>query len=99
MPTTVAITVAGLFVCLGLIHVYWSLGGRFAVAAAIPEINGEPAFTPSCTATFMVALGLCAAGYVVSVAGHIVASPIGPFSRLVAFGLSLRTGYVAYSSV
>jgi hypothetical protein len=88
MPIFVAVAVAGLFVCLGLIHLYWGLGGRIAVAAAIPEINGKPAFTPSRTATFLVAVGLFGAGYVISVAGHIVASPIGPFSRLMAFALS-----------
>jgi hypothetical protein len=88
VANAVSIVVVGLFVCLGLIHVYWSLGGRFAAAAAIPEVDGKPAFTPSRTATFMVALGLFAAGYVICAAGHIVASPIAPFSRLMAFALS-----------
>jgi hypothetical protein len=30
------------FVGLGLLHLYWSLGGRSGRSAAVPSLNGEP---------------------------------------------------------
>ena len=43
------------------LHVYWAVGGRWGWGAAIPQVDGRPAFTPSRLATLLVALGLAAA--------------------------------------
>ena len=43
------------------LHIYWALGGRWGWGAAIPQVDGRPAFTPSRFATLLVALGLAAA--------------------------------------
>lgn len=62
MNTILAFLLIAVFLCLALLHFYWVMGGRMGVIAAIPEIDGRPAFLPSATATFVVAigLGLCA---------------------------------------
>ncbi len=60
------------------------------MAAAIPEIDGRPAFRPSRAATLMVAVGLFAAAYVIALVGHIVGGPLWRAPRFLAFGLTLR---------
>jgi hypothetical protein len=87
MPTIVAILVTMTLAGLGLIHVYWALGGK-ASSAAIPETNGRPAFTPSRAATLLVALCLFSAAYLVAATGHLVASSSGRWPRFAAFGLA-----------
>lgn len=43
---------------LGALHVYWALGGRFGLAAAVPELAGRPRFRPGPALTLLVALAL-----------------------------------------
>jgi hypothetical protein len=60
-----------------VVHVYWAVGGRIFKVAALPEIGGEQAFTPSAGGTFAVALALLvAAGVVGTQAGLIMAHVI-----------------------
>ena len=56
-----ALALASVLAFLSALHIYWALGGRWAWGAAIPQIDGRPAFTPSRLATLLVALGLGAA--------------------------------------
>lgn len=62
MRELIAWTVSGIFLALSLLHLYWAAGGRAGWSAAIPEVNGRPAFTPSAGATLVVAgaLAICA---------------------------------------
>lgn len=43
---------------LGALHVYWALGGRVGLAAAVPEFEGRPRFQPGPALTLVVALSL-----------------------------------------
>jgi len=56
-----AIALASVLAFLSGLHTYWALGGRWGRGAAIPQVDGRPAFTPSRFATLLVALGLAAA--------------------------------------
>jgi len=89
MVTVIARIVASAVAALGLLHVYWALGGRTGKSAAVPEINGEPAFVPSKVQTLAVAVALLFAATVVAVAGGLF--KVGGFAgvfRILAFGLS-----------
>ncbi len=60
---------------LGILHVYWGLGGVGGSAVVIPEIEGRPVFTPSRLACFLVAAALGVAAFLVlAQVGH-VSSP------------------------
>ncbi len=56
-----ALALASVLAFLSALHLYWALGGRWGWGAAIPQVDGRPAFTPSRLATLLVALGLAAA--------------------------------------
>jgi hypothetical protein len=56
-----AFALAFVLAFLSGLHIYWALGGRWGWGAAIPQVDGRPAFTPSRFATLLVALGLAAA--------------------------------------
>jgi len=53
-----------IFAAIGLVHVYWALGGEWAAIAAVPQVpveGGErlrPAFKPRGWITLVVAAGL-----------------------------------------
>lgn len=62
---TIALLVAGVFAMLSLAHLYWALGGRAGMLAAVPErpapagqARANPLFTPSRAGTIAVALVL-----------------------------------------
>ncbi|MES2734467.1 MAG: DUF3995 domain-containing protein [Bacteroidota bacterium] len=59
------ITVSVLLIGIGLLHVYWALGGRWGIEVAVPEIQGKAAFAPSILATVFVAIALLAAAGIV----------------------------------
>ena len=65
-------TLVGVFVLLALVHVYWALGGQRVKIAAIPEVEGRPAFVPSRLGTLGVALALLACALLVAIASGIV---------------------------
>ena len=56
-----AFALATVLAFLSALHIYWAFGGRWGWGAAIPQVDGRPAFTPSRFATLLVALGLAAA--------------------------------------
>lgn len=48
-----------IFIFISAIHVYWVMGGQWALAAVIPsQPSGKPMFRPGAGATIVVALGL-----------------------------------------
>jgi hypothetical protein len=89
MPTVIARLVAAAVAALGLMHVYWALGGRAGKSAAVPEIDGRRAFVPSTFGTLAVAAALFFAAAVVAIAGGLFG--VGGFRsvfRILAYGLS-----------
>jgi hypothetical protein len=56
---------AFMFAGLALLHIYWAAGGSFGSAVTVPEVNGKPTFTPSLTATLLVAAALLLAMLVI----------------------------------
>ena len=76
MTGLVAVLAAGCLALLGAIHVYWALGGRALKAAALPEVDGRPAFTPRPVMTLGVALALLLAALLVAVTGGVLATPL-----------------------
>jgi hypothetical protein len=96
--TTLASTTAAIFAFLGLLHFYWALRGGSGSSAAIPEIDGVPAFTPSKAATVAVGLVLLFTAAIVllrvellmaGAAAVLVLRAIGDF-RLVGFFKRVR---------
>jgi Protein of unknown function (DUF3995) len=51
-------TAATILVILGIVHLYWAVGGEWGKGAAIPEHEGKPVWRPSMLGTGLVALGL-----------------------------------------
>jgi hypothetical protein len=88
-----ALITAAVFAFLGLVHFYWALGGGGGKNAAIPEVDGAPAFKPSKWATAAVGLVLLGTAAIVllhvqlliaGAAAVLVLRSIGDF-RLVGF--------------
>jgi Protein of unknown function (DUF3995) len=85
-----ALVVVAALALLGVVHLYWSFGGLAAGVAAIPEVDGRPAFSPSRAATLVVAGALFAAAGMVALAGRLVPNPFGPAAiRVFAYGLGV----------
>ncbi|HCK83633.1 MAG TPA: DUF3995 domain-containing protein [Hyphomonadaceae bacterium] len=72
----IALSLIATFVGLSLIHTYWGLGGRVGLLAAIPEVDGKPAFQPSALATLVVAIGLALCAVVIAGAAGILTLPL-----------------------
>lgn len=53
-----ATTTAAVFVFLACLHFYWAAFGTGASSAAVPEVDGAPAFKPSKAGTAAVGLVL-----------------------------------------
>ena len=70
-----AIALAFVLAFLSGLHIYWAFGGRWGWGAAIPQIDGRPAFSPSRLATLVVALGLAAAAVL-----PLIRTGVAPFS-------------------
>jgi hypothetical protein len=88
-----ASTTAAVFAFLALLHFYWAGRGVGANSAAIPQVDGKPAFKPSRAATAAVGLLLLATSAIVllqvqmliaGAAAVLVMRAIGDF-RLVGF--------------
>jgi hypothetical protein len=88
MPAVIALLVVGVLATLGFIHVYWALRGKIS-SASVPESDGKPAFTPSRSATLLVAFTLLFSAYVVAASGRLVDSPLEHWPRVATFGLSI----------
>lgn len=62
-----------IFLALSAVHVYWLLGGKWGLAAAIPtKADGQPLFRPGPVATLAVAVGLLLMGLIVLVRGGLI---------------------------
>ena len=68
----VPVLLATVLAALSALHVFWALGGRLAVGAAIPEVDGRPTFRPSPAATLVVAAGLLLAAGVALSRGAVI---------------------------
>jgi hypothetical protein len=63
--TMLGLLIALIFALLGGLHVYWAVGGISRASAAIPQVNGRQAFTPSRLTTLLVAIALFVAALIV----------------------------------
>lgn len=61
---------ASTLLALAGLHLYWAAGGTWASRQAIPEIHGQPAFTPSRLSTVAVALALMGAALAALLRGY-----------------------------
>lgn len=77
---------AAVLVGLAALHVYWAIGGRRGLEAAIPRLaDGRAAFTPPGSVTLLVAAALLgAAALIASAAGWLPALPLARELSLVA---------------
>jgi hypothetical protein len=90
MLTALAITLITVFALLGSVHVYWALGGRIVLIAAVPEVSGKPSFRPGAVLTFAVACALFAcAALTAAVAGFVQVPGSPTIVRWCAFTLAL----------
>lgn len=85
MTSLTALLVAATLALIALVHVYWALGGRTAWVAALPEVDGRPAFTPRRPMTLLVAVALLVAALLVAVTGGWLRAPL---PRVAARGLT-----------
>lgn len=97
MNNVCAVAVCGIFLTLALWHVFHALvpSSGAGESTAVPTVGGRPVFSPSRTATLVVATALFAfAGLVAATAG-IVSLPVSPvllhwLSYALAAGLLAR---------
>ena len=88
MTRLVALLTTAILSALGLVHIYWALGGRSGSGAAVPELSGRPAFRPSRPGTLAVAIALFAAALLIATAGRLLVDPLTPPTvRLLTFCL------------
>jgi hypothetical protein len=88
MTRLVALLMAAILSALGLVHIYWALGGRSGSGSAVPELSGRPAFEPSRPGTLAVAIALFAAALLIATAGRLLVDPLAPPTvRLLTFCL------------
>ena len=88
MASPVALLLSGILSMLGLVHIYWAFGGRSASAAAVPELDGRPAFRPSRSSSLAVAIALFVAAALVAAAGRLLPDPLpSPIVRILTLGL------------
>jgi hypothetical protein len=72
MSAALGLALAAIFASLSLLHAYWACGGRALKGAAVPEVEGAPAFKPSAGATWLVAVALLGAGVLLALLGGVV---------------------------
>ncbi len=90
MKSVLTIVLCIIFVALALVHAYWALGGNGSKSAAVPHVNGTPAFRPSSSGTLLVAFALVLCALLVASVSGLVSLPV-PHQLLVWFtyGLAL----------
>ncbi|MBK8565266.1 MAG: DUF3995 domain-containing protein [Saprospiraceae bacterium] len=73
MAIFISLLLSAIFLALSAIHVYWVLGGKWGLAAAVPtNAGGQPLFRPGPVATLAVAGGLLLMGLTVLVRGGLI---------------------------
>jgi hypothetical protein len=65
MIRILGILLAVIFAILSFFHLYWAVGGRFGIGAAIPTVGGKHLLNPTPFGTILVAAALFAAMIVV----------------------------------
>jgi hypothetical protein len=90
MPNLLPLTLCIIFIALGLWHFYWAMGGSFGKNAAIPEINGRPAFTPKAFATALIGTALLFDAVLVAACSRLFESHV-PGDILVFFSYALSS--------
>jgi hypothetical protein len=86
----VAASLGAIFAALALLHVAWALGLRLGFAAAIPTVDGHPAFHPGAALTLLVAALLALAAWLaLGLGGHL---PAPPAAALLGLGGALALG-------
>jgi hypothetical protein len=89
MKSLLPVILSFVFPGLALIHVYWALGGSGGKVAALPHINGEPAFRPSSGGTLLVALALLLCALLVTSVSGLLPLPVPrPLLTWPTYGLS-----------
>lgn len=95
MNLLIPILLISIFTFLGTVHVYWAMGKQTGAQAAIPEVNGKPAFQPSAAMTYFVAIGLFLCALLISITAGFISLPF-PFvifrwlTYILSFVLLLR---------
>lgn len=90
MNETLTLINACIFFTLGAIHLYWLLGGRWALNAAVPtNRNGNKVFNPGPLPTFIVTAGLTAFALINLMVGEYI-DRLFPFDILqyILFGIA-----------
>lgn len=67
---------AALTLVLGILsglHVFWAVTGSASGRAVVPEVDGRPLFSPSRSATLLVAAALLVAAFVAASRGQLIA--------------------------
>lgn len=76
MPTMAA-AITLILALLAALHVFWGLRGMSpASSAVVPEVDGEPVFTPSRLSCFVVAAALATAAALVAFRGGLFPPPV-----------------------
>lgn len=65
MTQILGILLAIIFAVLGAFHIFWAMGGRFGIGAAIPTSGGERVLHPTPLVTMLVAIALFGAALIV----------------------------------
>ncbi len=67
-----SVIVASIFAILASLHIYWAVGGRLGLSAAIPTVEGKALMAPGPFITLIVAGLLCLACALVLARGGLV---------------------------
>ncbi len=59
------LALAFIFAILAMLHIYWAAGGSFGSDVTVPMVEGKRSFSPSITATLLVAAALFTAMLVI----------------------------------
>jgi hypothetical protein len=71
MKLAIPVALTAVLLALGALHVFWAVGVSTPGLSVIPESHGKALFTPSRTATVLVALALFTAAFVASSRGQL----------------------------
>jgi hypothetical protein len=61
---------------VGLLHVFWALGGRWGHRSALPQEDGKRAFSPGTGITLLVALLITSAGMILLFQSNLIDLPV-----------------------
>ena len=86
VPAALTLVLAG----LSGLHIFWAVTGNSSGRGVVPEVNGHPLFSPSRSATLLVAAALLAAAFVAASRGQlIVPAPPGSFVHWAAIATGI----------